>query len=221
MALQLALRSTSLTKSRRPPIVSTRGRQDPPDPSAPPHRLNARALPHLRAPAPGRPAQRPRTRGREEGVHRMALKTPEEFVQSIADLHLQIYLFGEKVDDYVDHPLIRPSINCIAMTYELARAARVRRPHAGHQPPHRQEGQPLHPHPPVAPRTSSKKVKMQRLLGQKTGSLLPALRRHGRHQRPVLGHLRDRPGAGAPTTTSASRSTCSTCRRTTSWPTAP
>ena len=29
----------------------------------------------------------------------MALRTPEEFVQSIADLHLQIYLFGEKVDD--------------------------------------------------------------------------------------------------------------------------
>jgi 4-hydroxybutyryl-CoA dehydratase/vinylacetyl-CoA-Delta-isomerase len=44
----------------------------------------------------------------------MALKTPEEFVQSLADLHLQIYLFGEKIDDYVNHPLIRPSINCIA-----------------------------------------------------------------------------------------------------------
>ncbi|MGE5230017.1 MAG: 4-hydroxyphenylacetate 3-hydroxylase N-terminal domain-containing protein, partial [Deltaproteobacteria bacterium] len=50
----------------------------------------------------------------------MALKTPEEFVQSLADLHLQIYLFGEKVDDYVNHPLIRPSINCIATTYEMA-----------------------------------------------------------------------------------------------------
>jgi 4-hydroxybutyryl-CoA dehydratase/vinylacetyl-CoA-Delta-isomerase len=46
----------------------------------------------------------------------MALKTPEEFVRSLADLHLRIYLFGERVDDYVDHPLIRPSIDCIAMT---------------------------------------------------------------------------------------------------------
>ena len=49
------------------------------------------------------------------------LKTPEEFVQSLADLHLEIYLFGDKVDDYVNHPIIRPSINCMAMTYELAR----------------------------------------------------------------------------------------------------
>ncbi|RPI28815.1 MAG: 4-hydroxybutyryl-CoA dehydratase, partial [Actinomycetota bacterium] len=51
----------------------------------------------------------------------MPLKTPEEFVQSLADLDLQIYLFGDKVDDWVNHPVIRPSINCIAMTYELAR----------------------------------------------------------------------------------------------------
>ena len=51
----------------------------------------------------------------------MALRTPEEFVQSLADLHLQIYLFGEKIEDYVNHPIIRPSINCIAMTYALAR----------------------------------------------------------------------------------------------------
>ena len=41
----------------------------------------------------------------------MALKTPVEFRRSIADLHLQIYMFGEKIDDYVDHPVIRPSLN--------------------------------------------------------------------------------------------------------------
>ena len=33
---------------------------------------------------------------------------------------LKIYLLGEKVDDYVNHPIIRPSINSMAMTYELA-----------------------------------------------------------------------------------------------------
>jgi 4-hydroxybutyryl-CoA dehydratase/vinylacetyl-CoA-Delta-isomerase len=99
----------------------------------------------------------------------MALKTPEEFVQSIADLDLQIYLFGEKVDDYVNHPVIRPSINCIAMTYELAAqpeyedlmlatshltGKRVNRFTNIHQ----------------STEDLAKKVKMQRLLGQKTGS---------------------------------------------------
>ena len=66
--------------------------------------------------------------------------------------------------------MIRPSLNCIAMTYELAAKPEYEDLMTRHEPPHRQEGQPLHPHPPVAPTTSSKKVKMQRLLGQKTGS---------------------------------------------------
>ncbi len=99
----------------------------------------------------------------------MSLKTPEEFAQSIADLDLTIYLFGEKVEDYVHHPIIRPSINCIAMTYELARhpeyedlmlatshltGAKVNRFTHIHQ----------------STEDLVKKVKMLRLLGQKTGS---------------------------------------------------
>ncbi len=99
----------------------------------------------------------------------MALKTPEEFVQSLADLHLQIYLFGEKIDDYVNHPLIRPSINCIATTYEMAA-----------QPEYEDlmlatshlTGKKVNRFTHIHQSTDdlSKKVKMQRLLGQKTGS---------------------------------------------------
>lgn len=44
-----------------------------------------------------------------------------ELVRSIADLHLRIHMFGKKLDDYVGHPLIRPSVDCIAMTYGPAR----------------------------------------------------------------------------------------------------
>src|SRR5659263_135037 len=69
---------------------------------------------------PPRERSRVYARSPPEGVALMALKTPEEFRQSIANLHLQIYMFGEKIEDYVDHPVIRPSINCIAMTYELS-----------------------------------------------------------------------------------------------------
>ena len=125
----------------------------------------------------------------------MGLKTPEEFVQSLADLHLQIYLFGEKVDDYVNHPVIRPSINCIAMTYELAR-----------QPEYEDlmlatshlTGKKVNRFAHIHQSTDdlAKKVKMQRLLGQKTGSCFQRCVGHGRDQRPLLGHLRDRSGQG-------------------------
>ena len=125
----------------------------------------------------------------------MALKTPEQYIQSVADLDLEIYIFGEKVDDYTDHPIIRPSLNCMAMTYELAAAARIRRPHAGDQPPHREEGQPLHAHPPDhrGPGQEGQDAAPAR---PEDGLLLPALRRHGRHQRPLLHHLRHRQGQG-------------------------
>jgi len=46
----------------------------------------------------------------------VALKTPEEYIQSIADLHLKICLFGERIEDYANHPIIRPSLNSVAMT---------------------------------------------------------------------------------------------------------
>jgi 4-hydroxybutyryl-CoA dehydratase/vinylacetyl-CoA-Delta-isomerase len=99
----------------------------------------------------------------------MALRTPEEFVQSLADLHLQIYLFGEKLDDYVNHPIIRPSINCIAMTYELARQPEfadlmLATSHLTGNKVNRF----THIH--QSTDDLAKKVKMQRLLGQKTGS---------------------------------------------------
>jgi len=99
----------------------------------------------------------------------MTLKTPEEYIQSIADLDLEIYLFGERVEDYTEHPIIRPSLNCLAMTYELAgrpeyedlmlatsnlTGAKVNRFTHIHQ----------------SVDDLIKKVKMQRLLGQKTGS---------------------------------------------------
>ena len=159
-------------------------------PAAPTHRASALASARARA----RSAQRPRTRGREEGVHRMALKTPEEFVQSLADLHLQIYLFGEKIDDYVNHPIIRPSINCIAMTYELAAPATFRRPHAGHQPPDRRARKSVHPHPSVNRRPHEQSADAAQARPA-DGHLLSTLRRHGRDQRALLRHARVDAGA--------------------------
>jgi len=50
----------------------------------------------------------------------MALKTREEYIQSLRVQKKRIFLFGEQIKDPVDHPMIRPSLNAVAMTYELA-----------------------------------------------------------------------------------------------------
>ena len=50
----------------------------------------------------------------------MALKTPEEYEASLRKLNFKIYLMGEQVKNPVDHPMIRPSMNSVKMTYALA-----------------------------------------------------------------------------------------------------
>ncbi len=51
----------------------------------------------------------------------MPIRTAEEYVQSLRNRQLKVYLFGELVKEPVDHPVIRPSINAVAETYRLAK----------------------------------------------------------------------------------------------------
>jgi 4-hydroxybutyryl-CoA dehydratase/vinylacetyl-CoA-Delta-isomerase len=44
----------------------------------------------------------------------------EDYIHSLRGRGLKVYLFGERVEEPVDHPLIRPSINAMAQTYDLA-----------------------------------------------------------------------------------------------------
>ena len=46
--------------------------------------------------------------------------TPEAYEESLRKLNLVVYMFGERIKDVVDHPIIRPSMNAVAKTYELA-----------------------------------------------------------------------------------------------------
>lgn len=48
------------------------------------------------------------------------MKTAKEYIDSMREMKLEIYLFGERVKNHVDHPIIRPTVNCVAATYELA-----------------------------------------------------------------------------------------------------
>ena len=54
------------------------------------------------------------------GGIKMALKTPEQYEESLRKMNFKIYLMGELVKNPVDHPMIRPSMNSVKMTYDLA-----------------------------------------------------------------------------------------------------
>ncbi len=98
----------------------------------------------------------------------MPLKTAQGYIDSLREKKLNIYMFGEKVQNFVAHPIIRPSINAVAMTYKLA------------EEPEYEDlmtatsnftGEKINRFTHLHQNTDDliKKVKMQRLLGQKTG----------------------------------------------------
>ncbi len=99
----------------------------------------------------------------------MAMMTGEQYIESMRKLKLNIYLFGEKIESAVDNPILRPSMNSVKATYDLA-----------HDPEYedlmtttsRYSGEKINrfTHLHSSPEDLVKKVKMQRMLGQKTGS---------------------------------------------------
>ena len=50
----------------------------------------------------------------------MALKTVEQYYESLKDLHPIAYILGEKVENVHEHPLIKHMTAAVAQTYELA-----------------------------------------------------------------------------------------------------
>jgi 4-hydroxybutyryl-CoA dehydratase/vinylacetyl-CoA-Delta-isomerase len=99
----------------------------------------------------------------------MPLMTGEQYIESLRKLKTKVFVFGERVENFVDHPMIRPSINTVAMTYELA-----------HDPQYEDlmtatsnlTGKKVNRFCHLHQNTTDlmKKVKMLRLLGQKTAS---------------------------------------------------
>ncbi|WP_206458495.1 4-hydroxyphenylacetate 3-hydroxylase family protein [Anaerovorax sp. IOR16] len=97
------------------------------------------------------------------------LMTGAQYIESLRKLNTRVYMFGEKIENWVDHPMIRPSINCLAVTYDLA-----------HDPQYADlmtaksnlTGEIINRfgHLHQSADDLRKKVKMQRLCGQKTAS---------------------------------------------------
>jgi 4-hydroxybutyryl-CoA dehydratase / vinylacetyl-CoA-Delta-isomerase len=50
----------------------------------------------------------------------MAVKTFDQYLESLRKLKPVVYMFGEKIENPVDHPRIRKGINATGATYELA-----------------------------------------------------------------------------------------------------
>ena len=46
-----------------------------------------------------------------------ALKTADDYIDSLRGRNLDVYLLGERIEEPVDHPIVRPSINaCLLYT---------------------------------------------------------------------------------------------------------
>jgi len=99
----------------------------------------------------------------------MALMTGEQYVESIKKMKMNIYVLGEKVESAVTNPILRPSLNSVKATYDMAQipeyedlmtttssltGKKINRFCHLHQ----------------SPEDLIKKVKMLRLMGQKTAS---------------------------------------------------
>ena len=97
------------------------------------------------------------------------MKTVEQYIASLKKLKLEVYLLGERVKNPVDHPIIRPSLNSVAMTFQLAQESEHQElmTTASHL-----SGKTINRFTTIHQNAQDlvRKVKMQRLLGQKTAS---------------------------------------------------
>ena len=50
----------------------------------------------------------------------MSLKTREEYLDSLRQQKTVVYFMGERIENVVDSPYLRPHIESAAMTYHLA-----------------------------------------------------------------------------------------------------
>lgn len=51
---------------------------------------------------------------------RNSIQSGAEYIESLRGRKLKNFLMGDLVEEPVDHPIIRPSINAVARTYDLA-----------------------------------------------------------------------------------------------------
>ncbi len=50
----------------------------------------------------------------------MPMMTGEQYEESLRKLNFKVFMFGKRVENVVDDPVVRPSMNAVKLTYELA-----------------------------------------------------------------------------------------------------
>ena len=97
----------------------------------------------------------------------MTIQTRDDYIASLRKLNLNLWMFGKRIDNPVDHPILVPSMNAVAATYELALDPRHEdlMTAASHL-----TGKKINRFTHVFSSTEDliKKVRRQRMLGQKT-----------------------------------------------------
>lgn len=99
----------------------------------------------------------------------MALMTGEQYVESIKKMNMKIYMFGKQIENPTEDPILRPSLNSVKMTYDLAQQPEYQdlmttiSPYTGER-----VNRFTHIH--TSTEDLKNKVKMQRLCGQKTAA---------------------------------------------------
>jgi 4-hydroxybutyryl-CoA dehydratase/vinylacetyl-CoA-Delta-isomerase len=95
------------------------------------------------------------------------IRTGDDYIRSLRGRKLRVFLNGERVAEPVDHPVIRPSVNAVAETYDLA----LRNPElASAVSPLTGERVNRFLHVAQSPQDLVMQNKMQRRLGQLTGT---------------------------------------------------
>ncbi|MEG2000257.1 MAG: 4-hydroxyphenylacetate 3-hydroxylase family protein [Evtepia sp.] len=99
----------------------------------------------------------------------MAMMTGAEYIESMRKLNKRVYMFGQKIENPVDDPILRPSLNSVRMTYDLAQDPNYQTLMTAISP---LTGKRVNRFAHIHQSTEDliNKVKMQRLLGQVTGA---------------------------------------------------
>jgi 4-hydroxybutyryl-CoA dehydratase/vinylacetyl-CoA-Delta-isomerase len=96
------------------------------------------------------------------------MKTAREFIDSLRELNHNLYVLGERVENATAHPILRPSLNALAKTYELAHDASTTELFVRHG----RDGERINCFTSLHRTTQDllNKVKALRILGQETGT---------------------------------------------------
>jgi 4-hydroxybutyryl-CoA dehydratase/vinylacetyl-CoA-Delta-isomerase len=115
----------------------------------------------------------------QTATQKQPIVSGEDYINSLRGRKLKVYLFGELVEDTVEHSMIRPSINAVAETYDLA----MREPDLASATSHL-TGERVNRFLNIAKQNAAS-------FGTIDGNLLSEMRRNGRAQFALFDDVRD------------------------------